>query len=305
MKSAAGPWPAPRSAASAATMDKLVVLARGLGTRMRRSDDDAALDRGQAAVADTGVKAMIPLGGGAAGTATDGAEGRPCNRPFLDYVLSAAADAGFRRACLVIGPEQDAIRRYYGDQSLARRLTFSFASQAQPKGTADAVAAAESFAAGDYFAVINSDDYYPVEALRGLREQSGSAVALFERDAMLTGSNVPEERIKRFAVATIDGRGCLERVIEKPDGATLAALPQPLWLSMNCWRFGPSIFAACRAISPSPRGEFELPDAVRYAMTELGEQFRAIKVHAPVLDMTSRGDIGPVTALLSGVEVCL
>ena len=36
------------------------------------------------------------------------------------------------------------------------------------------------------------------EALRALREQSGCAVALFERDAMLAGSNVPAERIRRF-----------------------------------------------------------------------------------------------------------
>ena len=66
------------------------------------------------------------------------------------------------------------------------------------------MAAAESFAGGDPFAVINSDNYYPVEALAALREQPGCAVALFERDAMLAGSNVPEERIKRFAVAKID-----------------------------------------------------------------------------------------------------
>jgi len=43
-------------------MDKLVVLARGLGTRMRRSDAGAAVDRHQAVVADSGVKAMIPIG---------------------------------------------------------------------------------------------------------------------------------------------------------------------------------------------------------------------------------------------------
>jgi glucose-1-phosphate thymidylyltransferase len=127
-------------------------------------------------------------------------------------------------------------------------------------------------------------------------------VALFERDAMLAGSNVPGERIKRFAVAKIDDRGCLQEIIEKPDDATLAALPRPIWLSMNCWRFGPSIFAACRAIRPSPRGEFEIPDAVQYAMRTLGETFRAITVRAPVLDLTSRGDIAPVAAILAGRE---
>jgi dTDP-glucose pyrophosphorylase len=271
-----------------ARMDKLVVLARGLGTRMRRADSDAALDGSQAAMADAGIKALIPIG-----------------RPFLDYVLSAAAEAGYRRVCLVIGPEQEAIRQYYSQEVAAERLTFDFACQQQPKGTADAVAAAESFAGGDPFVVINSDNYYPVESLRRLREHSGCATALFEREAMLTGSNIPEQRINRYAVAKIDARGCLERIIEKPDDATLAALPKPLWLSMNCWRFGPSIFPACRAIKPSPRGELEIPDAVQYAIDALGETFRAVTVRAPVLDLTNRSDITPVAAILQKTEVRL
>jgi glucose-1-phosphate thymidylyltransferase len=130
-------------------------------------------------------------------------------------------------------------------------------------------------------------------------------VALFERDAMLAGSNMTEARIRRFAVAKIDDRGCLEQIIEKPDDATLAAMPRPIWLSMNCWRFGPSIFKACRAIGPSPRGEFEIPDAVQYAISTLGESFRALTIRAPVLDLTSRGDIAPVAAILAGTEARL
>jgi dTDP-glucose pyrophosphorylase len=268
-------------------MDKIVVLARGLGTRMRRNDTTAQVDGRQAAAAESGIKALIPI-----------------DRPFLDYVLSAAADAGYRHACLVIGPEQEAIREYYGSKVAAERLDFSFACQPQPKGTADAVAAAEAFADGDPFAVINSDDYYPVAALRALREQTGSAVALFEREAMLRG-NVPEDRIKSFSVGKIDEQGHLTRIIEKPDDATLTALPKPLWISMNCWRFGPSIFTACRAIKPSPRGEFEITDAVQHVVSVLGEPFVAVKIREPVLDMTCRGDIASVAALLAGTKVSL
>jgi dTDP-glucose pyrophosphorylase len=269
-------------------MDKIVVLARGLGTRMRRNDATGAIDGRQAAAADAGIKAMIPIG-----------------RPFLDYVLSAAADAGYRHVCLVIGPEHDVIREYYGRRVAHERLDFAFACQNEPKGTADAVAAAESFADGEPFAVINSDNYYPVEALQSLRNQPGCAVALFERDAMLAGGNVRQERIKGFAVAKFDARGHLERIVEKPDETVLNALPKPLWVSMNCWRFGPSIFDACRAIAPSPRGEFEIPDAVQYAMHQLGETFYTVTVRAPVLDLTSRDDIASVATILQSREVRL
>ena len=60
---------------------------------------------------------------------------------------------------------------------------------------------------------------------------------------------------------------------------------------MNCWRFGPRIFEACRNIEPSQRGELELPDAVQYAIDKLGEAFEVVRVRAPVLDMTSRKDV--------------
>ncbi|MGA2064651.1 MAG: nucleotidyltransferase family protein [Thermoguttaceae bacterium] len=267
---------------------KAVVLARGQGTRMRRADEAAPLDPAQRAAAATGVKAMIPVG-----------------RPFLDYVLSSLADAGCRRVCLVVGPGRNPVREYYGALPAPGRLAIEFAVQQEPRGTADAVAAAEAFAGGDPFLAINSDNYYPPEALCALCAAGGPAVALFERQSLLSGGNIPPERISRFAVAQSDGRGLLVRILEKPDEATLAALPEPICVSMNCWRFGPAIFAACRAIAPSARGELELPDAVQYAIDALGERFRALQIRAPVLDLTTRGDIAAVAALLASREVRL
>ncbi len=268
--------------------EKAVILARGLGKRMRRPDDSASLAPEQEAVAASGVKAMIPIG-----------------RPFLDYVISALADAGYRQLCLVVAPDHEMVRRYYTEQVQPRRVEITFAVQQEPKGTADAVAAAAEFAGDDPFLAINSDNYYPTEALQAIRQQHGCAVALFEQGAMLAGSNIAPERIRSFAVGLADEKGNLERIVEKPDEETLSRLPRPLWLSMNCWRFGPSIFEACRHIVPSPRGELEIPDAVQYAIDHLNEVFRVLHVRAAVLDMTSRSDIASVASQLQAVEVNL
>ena len=59
------------------------------------------------------------------------------------------------------------------------------------------------------------------------------------------------------------------------------------------------IFQACRAIPVSPRGEYEITDAVRYCCTDLNCRFKAVKVHAPVLDLSYRSDITPVTQMLA------
>jgi len=274
--------PTPRST------DKAVILAAGLGTRMRRTDGSVALDDRQTAVAATGVKALIPVG-----------------RPFLDYVLSSLADAGYRRVCLVIGPKHDALRQYYQDEVRPTRLRIEFAVQQQPKGTADAVAAAETFAGDDPFLVINSDNFYPVEAIRALRDGDTHATALFDQRAMLSGGNLDEGRLRRFAVGRIDDRGFLAEVIEKPDETTWASLPRPIWVSMNCWRFGPTVFDACRAIGPSARGELEITDAVRHLIDLRGEPFRALTFSAPVLDLTSQHDIEPIRRQLADREVHL
>jgi glucose-1-phosphate thymidylyltransferase len=272
-----------------ATINKAVILARGRGTRMRADDGTAPLDHRQASVAETGVKALIPV----------------ADRPFLDYVLSTVADAGYRRICLVIGPEQQAIRDYYAQEISLSRVSIEFAVQEEAHGTADALSAAADFAGRDPFLMLNSDNFYPLEAYRLLHEQAGPAVALFERDAMLAGSNIPADRIAKFAVGEIDATGQLRRIIEKPDAQTLAGLPSPLWISMNCWRFGPSIFWACRSIPRSPRGEFELTAAVQYAIDVLGERFQVLPIRASVLDLTSRGDIAQIEAQLAGMEIRL
>ena len=269
-------------------MDKVVVLARGLGTRMRKQDPQAGLSERQEAVAATGVKALIPI-----------------DRPFLDYVLTALADAGYRRLCLVIGPEHDELRRYYGEELQCQRLEMSFAVQEEPLGTADAVAASEEFAAGEPFLMINSDNFYPMDALAAMRRLDGPGLPVFTREGMLAGSNIPEERLLKFAVVEVGEDGTMRRIVEKPDAALVASLPQPVGVSMNCWRFDAHIFTACAAIEPSPRGELEITDAVQHAIDALGVRFRAPTFASAVLDLSSREDVAGVAARLAGMEVRL
>lgn len=267
---------------------RAVVLARGLGTRMRRQDSAAELDPEQAAVADVGLKAMIPVG-----------------RPFLDFVISGLADAGFTDVCLVIGPEHEAVRKRYGDEARPTRVRLHFAVQERPLGTADAVLAAEAFADGHPFVVLNSDNYYPVEALAALRREGAPSLLGFDREGLIRGGNIDPARIASFALLVGDEAGTLRRVVEKPDAATVRELGPTASVSMNCWCLPADIFRACRAITPSERGELELPHAVQYAIEQMGMDFRIVPTDLPVLDLSSRADIAAVKARLRSVEVRL
>ncbi|MGO1225229.1 MAG: nucleotidyltransferase family protein [Brachybacterium sp.] len=265
---------------------RAVILARGLGTRMRRADDTAQLDEQQAQVAASGVKALIDVG-----------------RPFLDYVISVLADAGVTELCLVIGPEHDMLREYAARIS-GGRVSVTTAIQAEPRGTADAVAAARDFAGDQRVIVLNSDNYYPREALAALAAAPGSALVGFDRAALVRSSNIPADRIRAFALIAADAEGHLRDIVEKPDDETLAAYGEDAPVSMNAWLFTPAIFDACERIEPSVRGELEIIDAVRLLLEE-GEAFTVVPAAVGVLDMSSRGDVAAVQAALAGIEVAL
>ena len=268
-------------------MDKIVILAAGLGHRMREDDDGVQLSADQRAAAETGVKALIPIG-----------------RPFLDYVLTRVADAGFGRVCLIIGPDHDKLRQYYADQS-GGRLEFEFAIQPEPLGTAHALISAAAFTGEDPFAVINSDDLYPTSALQALRQLETSGLVGFTRDSLVRHGNARADRIASFATIESDADGHLVRIVEKPDPKQASTLSSDALISMNCWRFGPAIFTACQSIDRSTRNEYELPFAVTHSMQHLGQRYRVIRSDEAVLTLSCRGDIESVTQRLKGMEVRL
>jgi glucose-1-phosphate thymidylyltransferase len=252
---------------------------------MRKADETALLAGDQAAAAEAGIKAMIPTG-----------------RPFLDYVLTAVADAGYTDVCLVIGPEHQAVRDHYERETVPSRITVRFAVQERATGTANAVLSAEEFADGDTFVVLNSDNYYPSVALEALHQLREPAIAGFDREILVSSGNVPVERTSRFGALDIDPDGYLRRILAKPTEEMIDAAA-PIYSSMNCFLFTPEIFTACREVPVSARGEYELPQALHWAIDKRGMCFKVVKVAAPVLDLSTRADIAGVARHLSGVAV--
>jgi glucose-1-phosphate thymidylyltransferase len=270
---------------------KVVILARGLGKRMRKPDESTKLGADQAAVADIGLKAMIPMATGN-------------GRPFLDYLLSSLADAGLTDVCLVIGPEHTAVRTHYERDAVPSRIILEFAVQEDALGTADAVLSAEEFAGNNTFAVINSDNFYPAEALSALHSQTEPAIVGFDRDVLVRLGNVPAERTARFGALDVDSEGYLRRILISPTEQMLKS-GDPIYSSMNCFLFKKEIFTACREVPLSARGEYELPQAVHYAIDRGMMRFKVVRISGPVLDMSSRPDIEQVAKHLKGIEIDL
>ena len=93
---------------SADVLMEAIVLAGGLGTRLRGVVDDVP-------------KPMAPVQG----------------RPFLAFVLDQLVDAGFRTAIFAAGYRHEAIRSYFGEKYRGLELLYSVESE--PLGTGGAI----------------------------------------------------------------------------------------------------------------------------------------------------------------------
>jgi dTDP-glucose pyrophosphorylase len=264
-------------------MSRAVVLARGLGTRMREPDARVHLTPAQARAAAGGLKAMLPIHG----------------RPFIDYVLSAAADADVRDVALVVAPDHDLLREHFA-AAHPERVRVSFVVQPEPRGTADAVLAAQAWTAGDPFLVMNADNLYPADTLCALAAANEPSFPAFDAGELIASSNIPADRVRAFALVEVDADGYMTSIVEKPTGADGVRVDDRRVVSMNCWRFDARIFDACRDVPASARGEVELPEAVGLAVSR-GMRIRALPARGPVLDLSRRADAADVERRLAGV----
>lgn len=265
---------------------KLVVMARGLGTRMRQMSETVTdLSEAQTRAAAEGHKALMPMTDGQAAV-------------LLDYLLSRAADAGLCDVCLVVPPDHEAFRRHYHPSRLTR-LAVHYAVQPEPTGTAHAVLAARAWAAGDECVVVNGDNLYPVEALRAMANGTGVALGAFTARALMSGPTAwPRERLSGFALVQTDAEGTLEALVEKPDAAALSQAGDEALISMNLWRVNEAIFETCADVPVSARGEYELPAAVMLGVRR-GVRVAVHRIEGAVLDMSRRADVSTVQAALT------
>lgn len=270
----------------------IVILAGGVSSRMKKALASASnLDTRLKREVQEKSKAMIGVGAG--------------SRPFLDYLLSNVAEAGYRNVLIVVGERDASIREYYEHTENAGRfpsLAISYAVQPippgreKPLGTADALLRALETAPswrGERLTVCNSDNLYSTRALRLLLEDGhDNAMIDYDRSAL----RFELERIAAFAVIKKDAEAFLLDIIEKPSPEEIARAADAngrVGVSMNMWRFSYDlIFPSLESVPLNPvRQEKELPTAVKMMIERHPRAMFTIPVSEHVPDLTSPQDI--------------
>jgi Nucleoside-diphosphate-sugar pyrophosphorylase involved in lipopolysaccharide biosynthesis/translation initiation factor 2B, gamma/epsilon subunits (eIF-2Bgamma/eIF-2Bepsilon) len=278
----------------------LMILAGGVSSRMKRSLlSRVGLDPKLMNEAQSKSKAMLTIGEG--------------KRPFLDYLLHNAREAGYEDVLIVISEKDTSIREYYGAKEMGNEfngLRISYAVQripagrTKPLGTADAVLQGMNGRQdwqGRKFTVCNGDNLYSRKALLTLLESRyPNAMIDYDREAL----GFDESRILKFAITQKDDEGFLTAIIEKPTDREVERAKGKngtIGVSMNIFRLDYNdAIPYIRAVPLHPiREEKELPTAISMMLQQHPRSVYAFPLAERVPDMTSIDDFVTVGDYLS------
>src|SRR5437870_8939238 len=185
-------------------------------------------------------------------------------KPVLQHIVEGLRDAGICELLIVVGYRGDTVRNFLGDGS-RYNTAIQYATQTTQDGTGRVVDLARDFVGDSPFVLGYGDILVAPENYKRIVDLAEDIEALI---SVTRGEDVS----KGGAVFLNEGMELLDlREKAKPGEATSP------WYNAGLYAFRPSIFDFTARLKPSPRGEYELTDAIR----ELAQSGK--KVQAPEL----------------------
>jgi glucose-1-phosphate thymidylyltransferase len=205
------------------------------------------------------------------------------DKPMIYYPLSTLMMAGIRDVLIITTPlDQDQFQRLLGDGSQFG-CRFEYATQATPRGLADAFIVGADFIGDDAVAMILGDNIfygYGLGAqLKELTDPDGGAVFAY---------HVADP--ERYGVVEFDDRRHAVSIEEKP------TRPKSNYAVVGLYFYDNDVVEIARTIEPSARGEIEITDVNR-------EYLQRGKLRVGVLDRgTAWLDTGTFNSLMQAAE---
>jgi len=185
-------------------------------------------------------------------------------KPILQHIVEGLRDAGVRQFLVIVGYRADAVQNFFGDGS-RYNIEIQYATQVVQDGTGRVVDLACNFA-GDSPFVLNYGD---------ILVDPGNYKRLIDlpHDIEAIISVTRGEDVSKGGAVFLNDEMELVDLREKPKSGE-ATSP---WYNAGIYVFRPSIFDFTAKLKPSPRGEYELTDAVR-ALAQSGKKVKALEL---------------------------
>jgi len=213
---------------------KAVILAAGKGTRMRELTNEVP-------------KPMLRVQG----------------RPILEHILEGVLATGIHDIFIVTGFRAEVIESYFGD-GRKWKARIAYGRQVVQDGTGKAPELAKEFIGPSPFLLTYGDILVKPETYHQMIHRFNESYF----SGLITVT--PGQDVTKGGLNFFDREFCLKRIVEKPGPEQLEQLRregaikpgEPVWYNAGIYIFKPSLFEFTAKLQKSPRGEYELPDAI-------------------------------------------
>ncbi len=235
---------------------KAVILAAGKGTRMRELTNEIP-------------KPMLKVHG----------------KPILEHIITGLVTAGVTEFFIVTGFKAETIENYF--QNGARwNVKISYGRQIVQDGTGKAPELAKEFVGNDSFVLTYGDILVKPETYQEMLARFSERT--FSALVTATGS----EDVTKGGLNFFNDQFCLMKLVEKATVAEIETLRADGWLkpgdiawyNAGIYIFSPSLFTYTGRLEKSPRGEYELTDAI-IAMLKDGHLIAGLAIKGRWVDV--------------------
>jgi dTDP-glucose pyrophosphorylase len=235
---------------------KAVILAAGKGTRMRELTNELP-------------KPMLRVQG----------------KPILEHIVTGIVAAAIREIFIVTGWRADVIENHFGD-GRKWNARIAFGRQVVQDGTGKAPEAAKEFIGNSPFLLTYGDILVPSETYPQMIRRFG------EGDFAGVITVTRGEDVTKGGLNFFDEQFCLKRLVEKASPEQLEQLRRdgwlkpntPAWYNAGIYVFRPALFDFTARLQKSPRGEYELTDAIS-AMIAAGQKLAGLEIQGRWVDV--------------------
>ena len=206
-------------------------------------------------------------------------------KPILEHIIDGLMTAGIREFFIVTGFKAETIENYFGDgKKLGVKV--SYGRQVVQDGTGKAPELAKDFVAHDDFVLTYGDILVKPETYQQMIKRFREG--MFSGLVTATGS----QDVTKGGLNFFDKEFCLTRLVEKPSATQLEELRREgllkpgdiAWYNAGIYIFKPTLFGLTVKLEKSPRGEYELTDAI-IAMLNAGLKIAGLEIQGRWVDV--------------------
>src|SRR5438874_12909503 len=192
-------------------------------------------------------------------------------KPVLQHIVQGLRDAGVRKFLIIVGYHAEAVRNFFGD-GRSHNAAIEYATQTVQDGTGRVVNLARDFTGGSPFVLSYGDILIGQENYKRVVDLPDDV------EAVITVTR--GEDVSKGGAVFVNEQMELVDLREKPKPGE----PTSPWYNAGLYAFHSSIFHFITKLKPSPRGEYELTDAVR-DLAYSGKKVKALELSGAWADV--------------------